>query len=801
MRGNQAPRAFVNAVHEVHRNGGARQMTQLRNTLLVLVLILPHSMSNSQPLSAALKTHDFYFADLARTWDEGIPLGNGMLGALIWQRDSVLRISLDRADLWDLRPIEEFQRPEFRFAWVVEQATNGDYRLAQELGDVPYDRDPAPTKLPGAALEIPLPHIGEVETADLKLNDALCVVRWKSGVTLEAFVHATKNVGWFRIIGLKSSVTPRLLAPPYVTVDGAKAPDDSGPEGNDLGRLGYPAPRFIHNEREVIYQQECWDGFSYAVHLSWEWTTDGIFLGRWAIQPNRPYPLEEPASTEVIVPNSKKEHTSLFEEDLVTHEQWWTAYWSKSSIRLPDTVLERQWYREMYKFGSASRRGAPPITLQAVWTADNGRLPPWKGDFHHDLNTELSYWPSYSSNHLEEGLAFLDWLWWCRPVAQLYTKTYFGTTGLNFPGVSTLTGEAMGGWIQYSLSPTVSAWLAHHFYLHWRYSLDSTFLRERAYPWIRGVAIHLDELSLIDSLGNRRLPLSSSPEINDNRVTAWFTAMTNYDVALVRWLYGAAAELALVLGNHVEASRWMEIRVQWPDLALSPRDGKLMVAPEAELTESHRHFSHLMAIHPLGLLDWDRGTQDKRTITASLEDLERLGSDWWCGYSYAWLGSMWARARNGTKAAGALHTFATCFCLPNSFHVNGDQSGSGKSKFTYRPFTLEGNFAYAQGIQEMLLQSQGGKLRIFPAIPESWSDVSFTNLRAEGALLVSASRRAGHLAFLTIFSEKGGTVRLVDPFDGRRTEIHSRNAGQITESGNIMEFDMKAGGIIEFSCR
>ena len=88
--------------------------------------------------------------------------------------------------------------------------------------------------------------------------------------------------------------------------------------------------------------------------------------------------------------------------------------------------------------------------------------------------------------------------------------------------------------------------------------------------------------------------------------------------------------------------------------------------------------------------------------------LDKVGPDGWCGYSYSWLGNLKARAFDGEGAAQALKTFATCFCLPNSFHANGDQTKPGKSKFTYRPFTLEGNFAFAAGIQEMLLQSHTG---------------------------------------------------------------------------------------------
>ena len=131
---------------------------------------------------------------------------------------------------------------------------------------------------------------------------------------------------------------------------------------------------------------------------------------------------------------------------------------------------------------------------------------------------------------------------------------------------------------------------------------------------------------------------------------------------------------------------------------------------------------------------------------------------------------MKARAFDGEGAAGALRTFADCFCLKNSFHVNGDQSNTGKSKFTYRPFTLEGNFAFAAGIQEMLLQSHTGIVRIFPAIPASWKNVSFKNLRAMGAFLVSAEKKNGQVINIRVFSEQGGLLRIASPVDGKILE-------------------------------
>jgi alpha-L-fucosidase 2 len=609
-------------------------------------------------------------------------------------------------------------------------------------------------------------------------------------MSLETFVHAEEQSGWFRFDRIPPGLRPVVIPPPYTSdrpVGGI-----SGPEGNDLRRLQYAAPVILAGMDSIQYTQQCAQGTDYRVLVRWRRSGGASLIGCWTITTTAPYALS-PAPRPLPEPDSIS-----YAAGRERHTSWWRTYWSASSLRVPDRVLERQWYLEQYKFGSAARRGAPPISLQAVWTADNGRLPPWKGDFHNDLNTQLSYWPAYASNHLEEAQGFLDWLWHCTPAFERYTRTFYGTSGLNAPGVATLTGEPMGGWIQYSFSPTVAAWLAHHVYLQWRYSMDTTLLRTRAYPWLRAVAVHLDELSGPPDRGGRRLPLSSSPEINDNRLEAWFRNTTNYDLALIHWVFEKAAELAAVLGEARDAQRWRRIRAEWPSLALCP-DSTLCVAPGTPLRESHRHFSHLMAIHPLRLLDWSRSTAERRIIKASLEDLDRTGPSLWCGYSYSWLGNMWARALNGEKAAEALKTFATCFCLPNSFHANGDQSGTGKSSFTYRPFTLEGNFAFASGLQEMLLQSDNGLVRVFPAIPEAWSTASFVDLRAEGAFLISARRSGGAVDQVRIRSERGGLLRVQNPFYGRVPKVSGATISPESVHQRIIEVETRPGDVITFS--
>lgn len=725
------------------------------SVIFLMALLVSCSRVEINPSASA---HDLRYDDLPESWDEAIPLGNGMLGALIWQRGDKLRFSLDRADLWDLRPMANLDLPEWRFSWVLEQWKNNNYGSVQENFDVPYDRDPAPSKIPAGALEFDVAALGPIDSVRLYLENSLCEINWKSGVKLQVYIHATEPIGWYRFTGLEGELSHHLI-PPAFNLEGTSGVENSL-TGQDLRRLGYPKGILQETKGEITYLQEGWGGFSYQIGVKWEGNA-GAVDGCWSISSY--FPTWEEQLTAPMVVNDHFEKG--FVSEYTSHEQWWKTYWKKSSVEIPDPILEKQYYLEMYKFGAAARDGAPPISLQAVWTADNGKLPPWKGDFHHDLNTQLSYWPAYAGNHLEEEAGFLNWLWNNKATFEKYTRAYYESPGINVPGVTTLTGEPMGGWIQYSFGPTVSAWLAQHFYLHWSYGRDTVFLRERAYPWINEVAVFLEDLSVSDENGLRKLPISSSPEINNNSREAWFEQTTNFDLSLIHWTFIKAAELARELGKEKEALHWEGIGMEWPALAVDPVEG-FMFAPDFPYHGSHRHFSHLMAYHPLGLVDYSNGEADIRIIEQTLYNLDHYGSDWWTGYSFSWLGNLKARAFDGNGAAEALRIFATAFCLPNSFHVNGDQSGKGYSKFTYRPFTLEGNFAFASGIQEMLLQSHTGVVRVFPAIPEEWENASFSDLRAAGAFLVSAEKQNGLIKEVTIRSEQGGVFRMKNPFAG-----------------------------------
>lgn len=697
---------------------------------------------------------------LATVWDEAIPLGNASIGALIWQKDSMLRLSLDRTDLWDLRDMDSLSGPRYSFDWVKDRLKAGKYQEVQAKFDWPYDMEAAPARIPGGALEFPLASVGAPDSVHLYLNDALCELTWNNGMKMQSFVQADKDCGWFRIENVAEDFIPAIVPPAYAKADGSARTDQAG---SDLVRLGYEQGEVVNRENGAHYTQKGFGDFVYDIDV--EWKHDGNdLLGVWSITSS-----DSPENASEITGSAMKRG---WDSSLADHAGYWNEFNSRGRVSLPDPVLQRQYDNDHYKLGSAARKDSYPISLQAVWTADNGHLPPWKGDYHHDLNTQLSYWPTYTGNHLDEESGYLNTLWNQRDVYRDYTSTYFGTEGLNVPGVCTLDGKPLGGWIQYSMSQSCGAWLAHHFYNHWKYSGDRNFLKEKAYPFIREAAVFAENITTVGPDGKRTLEISSSPEVYDNSAEAWFPEITNYDLSLLKNLFSIAGEAADSLGIAEDAARWHANAGEMPELA-TDSDGSLLLAPGKPLDFSHRHFSHAMSIYPLGMVQPTRSDNEKRIAEATVARLDSIGPGLWVGYSYSWLGALKARCLDGDGAAEAIRTFANCFVGPNTFHLNGDQSKSGKSRFTYRPFTLEGNFAAMAAIQEMLMQSHTGTIVLFPAIPKDWTDVSFSRFLAQGGIEVSASLEGGKPKDVTLTNcnPEAISTEIALGYDGKRVPV------------------------------
>jgi alpha-L-fucosidase 2 len=669
-----------------------------------------------------------------KRWDEGIPLGNGLVGALVWGEGSTLRISLDRGDLWDTRVPDIFKDPEWNYGSMIRLKESGNHARHQALFDAAYDTIPYPTKLPGGRLQLKLPDglemtrfflTVEAGTANVEITQPYAAM----GVAVDP-EHPVVVI-W----GLPEGTTPELLFP-----DG-------------LAKLYYPKPERGADAHATWFVQTNTDGsFSWAVYAASDAHSCAVAVSSSKDSKDPLSTARELATRAARAPESVRPALAARYGRL-----------AKPQVTVPDAAIQRQYDLCRYLTIAGSQPHSPPMALQGVWTADEGGLPPWKGDYHNDLNTQTTYIAYQAADLIEEGSSFVNFLWDLTPRFERFAREFYGVGGLVVPGVMGIDGAPLGGWGQYSLSTTHTAWLAQSFYLHWRYTMDAAFLKDRAYPWCAKAGEAIAALLKPDATGKLVLPLSTSPEIHDNSARAWLTPNSNYDNALVTYLFRINERMARELGLEKEAAKWSVLTSRMPT-AITDDTGALMFAKGEPFAESHRHFSHAMAIHPLDLLTIEGSDADRRTIDATLSLTEKMGTKAWCGYSFSWFAAMNARTGHAEAAAENLHIFSTAFVSRNGFHLNGDQSGKGYSNFTYRPFTLEGNFLAMHAVHEMLLQSWGGKIRIFPATP--WKEARFDGLLAEGAVVVSAQRVGGKTTRVTLEARVDGEVRVVNPFAG-----------------------------------
>ncbi len=699
-------------------------------------------------------------------WDEAVPLGNGMTGSLLWGGKDQIRFSMDRGDLWDLRSPKELSEPGFTFANIRKLVKARNQREINRLFDNIYNQK-VPTKLPGARIVITLKDPA-IKAFSLNLDTGTGRVALKSGSRVEAFWVPKKPVMMVRI---PAAIKNIVLVP-----------------NTAVKRLGYPGAKIDKTKDSVLLTQPGLKGFSYAVGVVWRKTSAGIELA--AAMESRQNGQNAADGVEALC---RKTLAEGWKSSKQANDKWWKNFWSVSDVNIPDAAIQKQYDLAMYYYGAGSRKGCPPLPLQGVWTADQGGLPPWKGDYHHDMNTQVIYSAYYAAGHFKAGESLLDFMVDLSGVHRKFSREFYGVEGLMVPGVMSFDGKPLGGWAQYALSPTMGPWLFQNFDWHWRYTQDKQLLASTIYPYGKEMARSVEALLVKDANGKLKLPLSTSPEIHNNSLGAWLTPNTNSDLATLIWFFGALAKQADALDKTDDAKHFRATLARLEPLAVDPKSKVLMLDPVQRLKGSHRHHAHLMAIQPLEVITIEGGESEREIVLNSLDNLRQLGTRAWVGFSFPWAASLEARAGRGDLAEKYLSIFAEAFVSPNGFNLNGDQSGKGYSGFRYRPFTLDANFGHALAVQEMCLQSWGETIRLFPAMPWKWHAASFRDFRTEGAHLVSARWENNATTQFKITAGRNCVLRIRNNFCGRKILWNRKD---IRAAGRDFTINVEKGDLV-----
>ena len=685
-------------------------------------------------------------------WDEGLALGNGFTGSLVYGGNP-LKITVDRTDLWDLRPNETTLEEGFNYKNLVKLSTSGnaeDWKERARLFEDIFMGKPYPSKITAGRIELRFAASEKDVRYVLDTDTAVVSVFDERDKLADVFMPDAVNVGVIRTYGkykLSFHVPTYLSGKP-------QGGSGIGDNASELS-LGYPPAVEKKDGAFRWYEQKTHTDYAFGI-VTME--SDGvIFYALVTTDDDKDYIAY---GKNLLRKAEKTGHEKLFS----AHKKEWKKYRSLSSVKTGSKAIDETYYNSWYLFKCCSKKGGYPMPLQGVWTADNDCLPPWKGDYHHDTNTELSYSSYLKANRLERGEAFIDYLWKLKPVYEKFARDFYGVQGLIIPSCSTLDGKAMGGWAQYSLSPTMTIWVAKSFDDYYLYTGDEKFFADRAYPFLRSVGSAIKSL-LHEENGKLYLSLSTSPEIFDDTVKAYLKPNSNFDLALLIYLFSTLKKYAEKAGD--DAKTYEEVLNKLDDLAIDG-DGVVMLDRTQYLPETHRHFSHLMCLYPLHLINYDTD-EHKKIFENTILNLETLGTGYWVGFSFAMSAQIYAMAKKGNSAGERLNQFCKGFVGENGFHLNGDFKRYGYTWFHYRPFTLESLYGFCDALHEMLMQDHTGEIELFPAIPDEWrkKSVEFKNLRARGGILISARMEKGIVNRLTIRAEHDGEVII----DGMRYRL------------------------------